>query len=83
MDSFSNYYTQYIQWKYLGPLVYARVLRAINLVAERNYNPDIRGFVNYMLGGPGNQQGGMRLQAVQAESKSFIHLEPLAANRRA
>ena len=83
VDNFSNYYNGYIQWKYLAPLVFARLNQAVDQVNDRSYHPERRGFVNYLLGGPDRQQGGMRLQAVQAESKSFIHLEPLAANRRA
>ena len=82
-DSFSNYYNGYIQWKYLAPLVYARVNQAVEQVNNRGYRPERKGFVNYLLGGAGSQQGGVRLQAAQAESKPFIHLKPLAADRHA
>ena len=49
-DSFSNYYNGYIQWKYLAPLVYARVNQAVEQVNNRGYHPERKGFVNYLLG---------------------------------
>ncbi|GEM_PF-2308047 len=93
VDSFENYYKNYLNWKYMASLVYARVNQAVERATDRGYNHECRGFVNYLLGGPDRQQGGVRLQLKSVESnqssprnsegKPFAHQRPLVADRRA